>query len=187
MKKNQRRRNHCRIILFFALLYFIVNLASIDTAFAQATRAVMGEMATCKLTVNTNLVNSGVDKFTKANSANNSFQKASRIPNKIYQLKPNQLGLFDQVSNIQPLQIVPVEVSYPQGKTGEKVILAAEDGGRFDNGKMFSILQLDAQRKVSFNFQVSDQSGIFHVSLRKGNDIKVIQLWVGHDPFSVKN
>lgn len=187
MNKKLKHRNHCSNFLLSLILYFILTLVFFNQTSAQNNRAVMGEMATCKVIVNTTPVNNSNSNSVKINKADNTTVKANRALNRIYQLKPNQLGFFDQVSNIQPLQVVPVEVSYPQGKVGEKVILAAEDGGRFDNGKMFSSAELDAQKKISFNFQVSDQSGIFHVSLRKGNDIKVIQLWVGRDPLSAKN
>src|SRR5438874_1644121 len=75
--------------------------------------------------------------------------------NKVYTLKPNQIGNFDKVYNVSPLATVPIEVAYHNGNPGEKVIITAEDGGRLDNNKRVKIMQLDNQKKISFSFQVS--------------------------------
>lgn len=106
---------------------------------------------------------------------------------KTYILTPNELGIFEEVSNIQPLQTIPIEVTYPNGSRGQKVVIAAEDGGKLDDGRRVKPMQLDSQKRLVFNFQVSDQSGIFRLSLRKGNDTKTIRLWVGAKILFTKN
>jgi hypothetical protein len=52
------------------------------------------------------------------------------------------------------------------------------DGGQLDNGKKVKLSQLNNQKQVSFNFQVSTEAGMYRVTLRKDNDLKVVQLWV---------
>ena len=162
-----------RFYLVYAVTGLLFTTAVSIHAKAQHKRAINGEMAICKLQPNTN---GNANKTTE----NNTRLKQVRVED----LYPNQIGYFDQISGIQPLETVIIEISYPDGNVGEKVLLSAEDGGKFENGKRIKLLQLDNQKKVFFDFQVSDQLGIYRVSLRKGNDTKVVQLWVGpeHSP-----
>ncbi|MEJ7685317.1 MAG: hypothetical protein WKG06_47240 [Segetibacter sp.] len=91
------------------------------------------------------------------------------------------MGSFDRVSDIQPWQIVPIEIFYPKGRRGEKVVLSVEDGGTFDNNKRVKVLPLDSQNKISFNFRVAGDEGIYTITLSKGNDTKEVKLWVGSE------
>jgi hypothetical protein len=115
---------------------------------AQIRPAVDGEMATCKIMAN----------------------------DKIFTVNPNQLGYFDKVSGLKPGALIPVEVYYPKGIKGQKVVISVVDGGSLDEGKGLRVDRLDDQKKLSFHFKVYG-IGIHQIRLQKGNDIKVVQLW----------
>ena len=109
-----------------------------------------------------------------------------KVNNKDYTLTSNLNGYFMQVSGVKPLTVILIEVTYADGSAGEKVVVTAEEGGRFDNQKQVMAVKLDNEKKCHFNFQVSSQEGIFEVSLYKGDDTKVIRLWVGEEMPAVK-
>lgn len=98
----------------------------------------------------------------------------------------NQAGYFDRVTNIQPLQKVTIQTTYPKGHAGEKVAVIVLDGGTLENNEKAKILQLDRKRGIDFTFQTAGDAGIYRILLRKGNDTKVVQLWVGPEPLPVK-
>jgi hypothetical protein len=104
-----------------------------------------------------------------------------KVNNNEYILKANKEGFFPQVSNFQPSTVVPIIVTYPQGIPGEKIILSAEDGGSFDNKKKAMTYFLNAEKNFVFNFHFTQNDGVFEIILRKGQDAKVIQLWVGEE------
>ena len=104
-----------------------------------------------------------------------------KVGNKEYQSSANERGYFSRVSGIQPGALVFIEVAYPGGKRGEKVVLAAEDGGSFDNQKLVKVVQLNDQGKCSFTFQLTSEPGIFEIFLRKGTDSNAVQLWAGKE------
>lgn len=108
------------------------------------------------------------------------------VNEKSYNLKPNTGGYFQRIAGIEKLAIVPIEIFYPDAKAGEKVVLSVLDGGALDNGQMVKMVSLDAQKKCSFKFQVTDQLGLFRISLYKGEDTKTMQLWVGPEPAPAK-
>jgi hypothetical protein len=101
--------------------------------------------------------------------------------NRQYQSRANDDGYFMIVSGIPPLAVVPIEVVYPGGKAGEKVVLTAINDGSFDNQKQVKVLQLDKQKKCTFTFRLTSHPGLFEIVLRKGSDAKVVQLWVGKE------
>lgn len=138
--------------LFFAINISILLVASTAGAEAQVNRGAR-EKTLCKMKMN----------------------------NKDYQLFSNTNGHFLSLADVRPFTIIPIEVSYPQGIPGEKIVISAEDGGTLDNKRAVMVGSLDDQKRCVFNFQVTDQKGIFEVALRKGKDRKVIQLWVGDD------
>ena len=100
------------------------------------------------------------------------------IADKQYSLKPNNIGYFNRISGIKPLQVIPVEIKYPQGKPGDKIIIAVEDGGSLNDGKAVDVLQLDSNKKISFSFQAGKYSGIYHIRIKSGHDSKFVRFWV---------
>lgn len=159
-----------------ATTVFLIALLPTSTK-AQRLR-VAGEMATCTVKMtNGKLPKSVVDKKTIGNVKGLMKDKLYRNRNR--PLPSNAIGYFERVANIQPKERVPVEIAYRNGRRGEKVEIIALDGGVFDNGKKVKVVQLDNQKKLSFNFQVSNSLGIYRVALRKGADTKIVQLWVG--------
>jgi hypothetical protein len=97
-------------------------------------------------------------------------------------MRPNQDSRFSRIYNIQPLATVGIEINYPNGNKGDKVVLEVLDGGVLGNGKGVQVISLDGNRNISFYFQVSDSPGLYRVILRKAHDLKTIQLWVGASP-----
>ena len=108
-----------------------------------------------------------------------SFAAASvQVGQANYKLTPNQLGNFQQVV-VGPKQKVQVQVSYPDGSAGDKVAVTVEDGGHLNEKQMSEVASLDADHNVNFQFQTTDQAGIYRVALRGGADVKVLNFWVG--------
>ena len=97
-------------------------------------------------------------------------------------MTPNQNSSFNRIYNIQPLTTVAIEINYLNGNKGDKVVARVEGGGVLENGKGVQVIPLDGSRNIKFNFQVSDSPGLYRVTLRKGNDEKTVQLWVGAPP-----
>ena len=150
--------------LFGSILSFIVFPAHLH---AQGMRMEKGETATC------------IIKTGKVESRSTT--------GKTYQVEPNVIGLFKQVSNIIPSEQASIEIIYPSAKAGEKVVVIVLDGGKLDNGKGVKEIFLNSLRKCSFNFQVGKDVGIYRLLLRKGNDAKIVQLWVGAELATVRN
>ncbi|MEO6729774.1 MAG: hypothetical protein ABIN01_01060 [Ferruginibacter sp.] len=163
-------------VLLISMLPFYVNAQGLRTAGKQET-------ATCQLSVVTSEL-----KTPQTNKSKAVKSKAiAKTSVKRYAPTLNQLGYFEQVSNIQPLQNIPIEIAYPNGRPGDRVIVAVADGGTLDNKEKAKMLQLDIQKKLAFNFQAASDPGIYRIFLRKGKDTKVIRLWVGPEPLPVKN
>lgn len=93
-------------------------------------------------------------------------------------LTPDQVGVFPQV-NIDARQQVAVTASWPDGQPGQKVVVAAEDGGQVADAKHPVGFTLDARRQVTFDFTADSNPGIYRVTLRKGADVKTVQFWAG--------
>jgi hypothetical protein len=115
-----------------------------------------------------------------------------QVGGRAYELTPNQVGNFQRIY-VQPSETIPVEVAYEEGKAGERVAVSAEDGGGVWQGVSGKgegargkgaggfVAALDGQQKVAFEFQATEHRGIHRVVLRKGNDVKVLDFWVGQE------
>lgn len=167
MKTNQRT------LTPFIVLYILANLSAFH-AMAQSPM-VKEQTAICKIKV-------GGSPQTKLNGLT-----SPAVQDKTYERKVSETGFFDRVSHIQPMQTVQIELSYPEGKAGEKVSIMVADGGTLDNGKKVKVAQLDKQSKFSFGFQAAQNAGIYRIIVRKGFDSKVVQLWVGAEENVTKN
>jgi len=135
---------------------------------AQQQAAVKGEMAICRVSLTTGTPN----PQTKTAGTNGQRKKA-------YEVRPRQTGYFDVISNISPEQTVSLEISYPKGRPGEKGVVIVADGGTLAEGKKVQQMQLNDQNNFSFDFKVAKDPGLYRVVVRKGDDLKVVQLWVG--------
>ena len=92
---------------------------------------------------------------------------------------PNELGVFQRVY-VQPRETVPISVRLPEGDPGEQVGVAAQDGGKIvEVEAVAGVFELDAQRTLHFNFQLNEDEGIYRITLRRGGEVKVIELWAG--------
>jgi len=110
------------------------------------------------------------------------FAEASvQVGDKTYTLTPNQLGNFQRI-NLVAKQVVQVQVAYPQGSAGDAVSVEVEDGGHINDKQTSEVAALDDQNNVHFQFQPTDQAGIYRIALRSGSDVKVLNFWVGQEP-----
>jgi hypothetical protein len=134
----------------FATFLCLVTLGIIPHVNGQAPLKVKGEPALCRVKVN----------------------------DKTFELKVNGGGYFQRIPNVPKNAVVPVEIFYPNGIEGEKIIISVLDGGRIDQ-EIVKVINLDKEKKCAFNLTVTDQIGSFRVLVIKGDDEKVVQVWVG--------
>ena len=118
--------------------------------------------------------------FIKRNS-NNGTNKL-RTDNVTYELKENQIGNFNCIYNILPFEKIPIEMVYPKGVAGENVVISVEDGGKLDNNKGLKVVPLDRKKTAAFVFIAAADPGMYRLLITKGQESKVVQLWVGPDP-----
>jgi len=150
--KNKKLFLMCRRAFFLPALTGL-SLLTFSPSFSQSptARAVDGERATCKVTA----------------------EGKERLP------QLNQIGSFDQISNVPGGKPVKIECSYPNGRKDDNVVISLEDGGKLDNGKTVKVVHLDDAKKFAFTFTASrNNPGIYRITIRKGNDEKTIRLWV---------
>jgi hypothetical protein len=126
---------------------------------AQGMRMEKGEIASCTIKI-------GSDKIRS-------------VTGRTYKVEPNLIGLFNQVSNVRPSEQALIEIMYPSANVGEKVVVIVLDGGKLDNGKGVKAVVLNSMNKCSFGFWVGNDAGLYRLLLRKVNDVKIVQLWVG--------
>jgi hypothetical protein len=105
-------------------------------------------------------------------------QAKIRIGNQSLQLNPNQLGNFQRI-DVAARAKIQVQVAYPNGQVGDPVAIEVKDGGHLNDGQMAEVTALDSQDTVQFQFQTTDQLGIYRIALRSGSDVKVVNFWVG--------
>ncbi len=95
------------------------------------------------------------------------------------ELLPNSIGVFIPRPTVDPGAAVAIEVAYPQGTPGEVVVASVQDGGDLADRKAVQTLTLSNERKISFNFFTGANEGIYHISVQKGVDRKMIEVWAG--------
>lgn len=101
------------------------------------------------------------------------------VDGKRIEVAPNQIGNFQRVF-VAPGAQVPIRVNYPEAEAGEVVNIEAEDGGLIAESKSVGhVAKLDAEKTLPFHFTVTEEPGIHRVVLRKGADVKTLDLWVG--------
>jgi hypothetical protein len=107
-------------------------------------------------------------------------QAQVKVGNTVYRLVPNDNGYFGQI-DIPAKQKMNVQVYEPNGQAGDNYIVQVEDGGSL-LGQRFQGAQaapLNDAQELNFQYQVSNQPGIYRVVLRSGGDVSVLNFWVG--------
>jgi hypothetical protein len=159
---------------FFLPVLLLCVIISVEAA-GQDKRAIKGEPALCEI-------------LLPGPSTSKTVAGVKPPPAQAKTHKPllNQVGHFDQVSNIVPQQKVPVTISYPNARAGDRIVIMVLDGGFLEANEKARIVQLDRQKKIAFTFQAATDPGLYRIALRKGNDVKIVQLWVGEEIMPVK-
>jgi RHS repeat-associated protein len=101
-----------------------------------------------------------------------------KVNDKTVELKLNNDGSFQRLSNLTRNAVIPVEIIYPAGTEGERVVASVLDGGRIDGTEVIKIITLTRENKCAFVLNLNDNLGLFRVLLVKGDDQKVVQVWV---------
>jgi len=112
----------------------------------------------------------------------NTVSCKATVNSKTYDLKPNAGGYFQRITGVKPREVVPIELFYPNGKSGESVVLAVLDGGSINQGKFVTVVPLDGDKKCLFSLHVTGNLGLFRVLVTKGGDQKIVQVWVDPAP-----
>jgi hypothetical protein len=120
-------------------------------------------------------------KKQKASLSGEEVSASVTAGGKEYVVQPDQVGCFERVV-IERGETVPVRVSYPEGNPEDLVVAAVEDGGQINKDQHVILLHLDKNRQLAFQFTASQEAGIFRVTLRKGTDVKTVELWAGPEP-----
>ena len=92
-------------------------------------------------------------------------------------LTPNQVGAFPRVI-VRPGEKISAEVTWPAAAADDEVLIQMEDGGQLDNGAMAKMVKLDARKALTFEVNVSAETGMHRVALNQGEDRKVLEFWV---------
>ncbi|MGB8194258.1 MAG: hypothetical protein WCF67_20165 [Chitinophagaceae bacterium] len=164
--------------ILLPVLFPLCMFLSLPSA-GQSARSFKGEAAFCEIVVTGKVVAPGT-------ASKGDGISPPVLQSRTYKPLLNQMGHFDQVSNLAPQQKVPVSIGYPNGRPGEKIAIVVLDGGVIDDNEKAKIVELDRRKRILFNFQPATDEGLYRVAIRKGNDIKVVQLWVGAEITPVK-
>lgn len=95
-------------------------------------------------------------------------------------LEPNAEGVFPMVV-MAANGNARVVVTCPSGGPGDKVALAAQDGGSVD-GRVVQIARLNEKHEVTFNFSTTANEGLYRVAVRMPQCVETVQFWVGAEP-----
>ncbi len=93
------------------------------------------------------------------------------------QMFANQVGAYRRI-NVRPKEKASVDLAYPGGREGDVIIVSAMDGGRVNGKSGGDKLTLDKAGRVSFNFEVNEERGIYRLLVRRQQDSKVLEFWV---------
>jgi len=102
----------------------------------------------------------------------------ARVGDETRRLLPNQVGTLVPRLDVKLNDTVAVELRYPEGTPGDRVVAVVEDGGQLNEKQRSLIMTLDDQQKVNFQFTANGGAGIFRVTLRHGGDQKELEFWM---------
>jgi hypothetical protein len=164
MKNKVRRIRHLvSLCLPIAFFYFLLSSGKL---FSQVTTPIQNEPGNCYI------------KRPDFKGGKQSELKNGKVLS--YQLKANELGYFNRVTNLLPEEKITIALNYPKAKAGEQLIISIEDGGDIE-GKKIHIVRLNPEKSISFIFNLAADPGLYRLLIRKGGDVKVVQLWVGRE------
>lgn len=92
-------------------------------------------------------------------------------------LTPNQVGAFPLLAVPSGAQIA-AEVTWPEAKAGDEVLIQMEDGGTLGAGAMSQEAFLNEHKGVVFEVRVPVEAGTCRVALSRGEDRKVLEFEV---------
>ena len=93
-------------------------------------------------------------------------------------VNPNQVGNFPTI-DVLAQKSIKIEVIYPAGQANEKVTLTVLEGGTLGNTLGTQDITLDSLKKGTFYFATGSGRGLYRVAVRKGDDLKFLEFWVG--------
>jgi hypothetical protein len=137
--------------ILVGLLCWVVLIGLNGLVFASSS--IRGEMAICKIKINKK-------QFIRSLNQNNAFERVYRL---------------------QPAAIAFIEVNFPQASTGDTVVAEVHDGGVLNDSSTVLAMEMSNDKKINFKFTAGSNPGVYSISLKKGNDIKTIELWVGEE------
>jgi hypothetical protein len=94
-------------------------------------------------------------------------------------LTPNQAGVFIPRPEVAPGTKIPVTVRFAEAQPGEKIVAATQHGGALGEGKPVLVLPLDAERQARFDFTTGESRGVYHITVRHGSLVRVLEVWAG--------
>jgi hypothetical protein len=148
---------------------------------AQDQRLVDGEKTICRLTVS---------RPANGDKTNSNPSKQKVVPVLVPTvISPdlNQIGYFDRVADINPNESVQVELTYPDAKIGDQIVVSVEDGGMIEKEQKVGVYHLDKSRKITCTFKVGQAPGLYRLAVRKDFETRLVQLWVGPEPAPLQN
>ncbi|TAN37221.1 MAG: hypothetical protein EPN23_06400 [Verrucomicrobia bacterium] len=95
----------------------------------------------------------------------------------VRELIPNQEGAFPQVP-VRPGEKIMAEVTWPEAKAGDEVLIQMEDGGTLGAGAMSQAALLNEHKGVAFEVHAPVEAGTCRVALSRGEDRKVLEFEV---------
>lgn len=103
--------------------------------------------------------------------------------NRRIRMLPNQAGEYSRVW-MQKDRVAQVSLEFVETAPGTEVAVVAEDGGSFAvSPKVSSILRVDEQQRIYFDFYVSDNPGVHRVAVRTPDgSTKLLDFWAGDPP-----
>lgn len=101
-----------------------------------------------------------------------------QIGEKLHSLRPDPYGQFERLQ-LSENQTIPIAVAFPGLDPGDKVAVAAEDGGNVNLKEKVQVYTLDEQRRIAFPFTTDVNDGIYRVTLRNRTGMQELNFWVG--------
>jgi hypothetical protein len=94
-------------------------------------------------------------------------------------LRPNDAAMLPTL-DVAANERLAVRLSFPEGTPGDRIFMELTDGGHFeDTADMGQVLEVGADRTLSFVFFADGRGGNCGLTFRQAGHSRVIPLWVG--------